>query len=326
MKRHVSMVISIPVHEKPDVIRNQIENFQKYITDMCIVLHISNGFFEHYRIADIGLLGDVYINPTHLDTKWADIIHTHLSNFHYISEQLDFDYFVLHASNDMYIRKGFTEYIKKYDAGFNIRKVIKKHSHWWPGDMAMEDKQLQEMMDDCGQTMIIASQVESSFYKREIMEKIVDMIEKHYDVEHKDGQYPREEIYFPTIASNLVSWDRVGLPTTFSEVHRFDRVLWRIRNFTRALYYRGRLKAFISQRRYNGLEERYNQILFRSRFYKTTPKIIDRLLKNDEKYIYDNSFLDDGSGQFQLYDSEIFSVKRIERDMDDQTRKYITGL
>lgn len=326
MSAHVRLVVSIPVHEKPDVIRNQILNFQKYIKDMCIVLHVSKGFFDQYRIEDIGSLKDVYINPTHLDTKWADIIHTHLSNFHYISEILDFDYFVLHASNDMYIRAGFTKYVQKYDAGFNIRKVIKKYSHWWPGDMALEDKQLLAMMDDCGQTMIIASQVESSFYKKEIMQRIVEIIERHYDQETKSGVYSREEIYFSTIASNLVSWDRIGLPTTFSEVHRFDRTLWGIREFTRALYYRGHMNLFIPQRIYNSLEEKYNLLLFKSKFYKTTPHIVDRLLKNDQNYIYKNSFLNDGSGQFQLYDKEIFSVKRVERDMEDSTRKYITKL
>lgn len=323
---HVKLVISIPVHEKPDVIRNQIENFQKYIDDMCIVLHVSSGFFERYDIKPLENLEGVYINPSHLDTKWADIIHTHLSNFHFISDVLDFDYFVLHASNDMYIRKGFTEYVQNYDAGFNIRKVIKKYSHWWPGDMALEDRQLRAMMEDCGQTMIIASQVESSFYKKEIMQKVAEIIEKNYVLGAKEGVYSREEIYFSTIASNLVSWDRIGFPTTFSEVHRFDRTLWRIREFTRALYYRGHMNLFIPQRLYNALEEKYNLLLFRSKFYKTTPRIVDRLLMNDQKYIYANSFLNDGSGQFRLYGEEIFSVKRVERDMEDSTRKYITKL
>ena len=326
MRRHVKLAISIPVHEKPDVIRNQIENFQKYIDDMCIVLHVSSGFFEKYEIKELENLEDVYINPTHLNTKWADIIHTHLSNFHYIFEMLDFDYFVLHASNDMYIRRGFTEYVQKYDAGFNIRKVIKKYSHWWPGNMALEDKQLLEMMDACGQTMIIASQVESSFYRKDIMEEIVKIIEEHYDAATKVGNYTREEFYFSTVASNLVSWKKIGNTTTFSEVHRFDRVLWKIRNFTRALYYGGRLNHIIPGRLYYELERRYNDYLFHSRFYKITPEIIDRLLKRDIECIRNNSYLDDGSGTFRLYGSEIFSVKRVERDINDPVRRYITSL
>lgn len=322
----MKIVVSIPVHEKPDVINNQIENFQKYIDDVYIVLHVSKGFFKQYSLKDIRQYDRVYINPTHLDTEWADIIHTHLSNFHYISSVLDFDYFVLHASNDMYIKHGFAQYIQRFDAGFNIRKVVKKYSHWWPGDMAFKDEQLHDMMNACGQTMIIASQVESSFYRKEIMGKIVEIIEQFYDVSKKSGTYSREEVYFSTIASSLVSWDRIGFPTTFSEVHRFDRFLWSVRNITRALYYKGKISKLIPNRLYNGLEARYNQLLFKTRFYRTTPKIINRLLQNDQKYIEKHSYLNDGSGQFRLYHQEFFSVKRIERNINDPVRQYISQL
>lgn len=322
----MNIVVSIPVHEEPDVINNQIENFQKYIKNVIIVLHISKGFLEHHMVDEIGEHSGVYINPTHLDTKWASIIQTHLSNFRFICTQLQFDYFVLHASNDMYIRTGFEEYVSQYDAGFNIRKVINHNSHWWPGNLALKDSQLKKAMNACGQTMIIASQVESSFYKKDLMEKVVDIIETYYDATLDDLVYPREEIYFSTIASKLISWHRVGHVTTFSEVHRFDRVLWRLRDLTRQLYYHYGMKFICSENFYYKIENYYNDKLFQSTFYKTTTKTIKKLLENDTSYIKKNSYLNDGSGQFQLYGKELFSVKRINRKLSDPVRQFITNI
>lgn len=322
----MKLVISIPVHEKPDVIQNQILNFHKYIPDSIIVLHVSKGFFDKHSLDEIGYQRNVYINPTHLDTKWSNIIQTHISNYEFIRNQLDFDYFILHASNDMYIRSGFEQYIQNYEAGFNIRKVIKQDSHWWPGNAAFQDIQLKKIMQACGQTMIIASQVESSFYRKDVMEKIYHILKLFQCDFARDLVYPREEIYFPTIASSLVSWSKIGYTTTFSEVHRFDRKLWKIRNITRYIFWNLRLSCVFPERLYWKLEQVYNDRLFETRFYKTTPHIIERILKGDKRYIEKNSYLNDGSGQFRLYDSEIFSVKRINRDISDPVRKYINEL
>ena len=322
----MKLVISIPVHERPDVIQNQILNFQKYIPNSIIVLHVSKGFFEKYSIDEIVRHKDVYINPIHLDTKWSNIVQTHISNYEFIRDQIDFDYFILHASNDMYIRSGFEQYIQKYVAGFNIRKVIKQNSHWWPGNAAFQDIQLKKMMQACGQTMIIASQVESSFYRKDVMEQIYHILKLFQNDSVKELVYPREEIYFPTIASSVVSWDKIGNTTTFSEVHRFDRKLWKIRNITRSIYWNLRLNNFFSERLYWKIEQVYNDWLFKTRFYKTTSHIIERILSDDKKYIERNSYLNDGSGQFRLYNYEIFSVKRINRDISDPVRKYINKL
>ena len=320
------LVVSIPVHEKPDVIKNQISNFQKYIPGVVIVLHVSKGFLAKHRLDEIGEHSNVYINPEHLDTQWADIIQTHISNYRYIRENLEFDYFVLHASNDMYIRYGFEKYVQQYEAGFNIRKVVQKNSHWWPGNFALKDKKLKSIMDICGQNMIIASQVESSFYSKALMERIYTIIEPFCSERSADLIYPREEIYFSTVASSTVSWDKIGFTTTFSEVHRFDRRLWKIKNIMRTIFWRWKLSFFVSEKVYFRIEELCNTLLFNMRFYKTTIGIIKKLLDQNEAYIKKNSFLNDGSGQFQLYNKDIFSVKRINRDIKDPVRRYITNL
>lgn len=319
------IAISIPVHENPDVIIDQISNIKKYVPDSLIVLHISKSFYDNYT--DERLLGieNVFINPEHLVTRWGDVISPHLSNFCYIQAHTKFDYFVMHSSNDMYVRYGVDEYIKKYDAGFQIRKITQKHTHWWPGNVSYNDFQINRICLECGQSMIIASQIEGSFYRSDIMSQIVRTIQKHYVFSESKVKYTREEVFFSTVASSFVDWSKVGKPTTFSEVHRFDRTLWKTQEVTRKLY--RPIQFLIPQKFYDYFEKICNNCLFKSRFYKITKRDVRQLRNNPRKKIDSNRFLDDGSGLFQLYDGEnIFSVKRISRNYADRVRKFIRNL
>ncbi len=325
MDKKIRIVVSIPVHEKPDVIKDQILNLKKFMENPVIVLHVSNSFYELYDEKEFIDIENVYINPKHMDTKWADIIHTHISNFEYISSQVDFDYFVLHSSNDLYIRKGIEKYMANYHAGFNIRKVVVKDSHWWPGIAAFRDEQLKMIMSECGQNMIIASQIEGSFYKKEIMCEIVKIIKENYNYLIEKENYTREEIYFSTIASSLLDWKEVGKPTTYSEVHYFDRTVWKWRDRTRKWY--RYVRWCVSQKMYDRFEMKCNNGMFRMSFYKVNEKIVQDILENKNRCIEKNRYLNDGSGMFELYEgNNIFSVKRVERDYNNRLRKYIRNL
>ena len=322
----VRIVISIPVHEKPEVVNDQVRNFQKFIPGVILVVHVSYDFLREHPISEIKQVEGLYINPEHLDTAWGDILQAHLSNFHYISEQIDFDYFVLHASNDMYIRKGLADYIERFDAGFQFHEISRKGSLWWPGDIAIEDEQLRKIMEACGQKTIIATQVEGSFYKKELMEKIVSIISRVYNPREQRDSYTREECYFSTVAASLTERDHVGFPTTFSEVHRFDRVEWKIQRFLMLIYRGSKLDRVIPFCWYHRGRMKYIRYLMIARFYRTTPKVVKKVLTNEREYISKNSFLDDGFGRYRLYDGNLFSVKRVARKMDDPVRQFIMQL
>lgn len=320
------IAVSIPVHEKPDVILDQISNVKKYIENVIIVLHISKVFYEKYEESTLDGNEGVFINPEHLATKWGDIVSTHISNFQYLCGVAQFDYFVMHSSNDMYIRSGIEDYISQFEAGFQIRKVFQKYSHWWPGDASFKDSQLDWIKQNCGQSMTVASQLEGSFYSFSLMKKIISVLQNVYDANDSKIHYTREEVYFSTVASSLIDWAKIGRPTTFSEVHRFDRKNWALREKTRKAY-NIFFRFFIPRYAYDSFEALYNNILFKSRFYKITKKDVKCLRRHSAKTISKNRFLDDGSGSFELYDDEnIFSVKRISRDYTDSVRKFIRKL
>ena len=324
-------LISIPVHEKPDVIKNQIENIHYYFPEALIVLHVSASYFEKYSIEDIEGLDGVYLNPKHMVTNWGDIVLPHVSNYFYIeSLKMDYDYFVMHSSNDMFVCKGVADYIQQYDAGFNIRYMRQKHTYWWPCAMAWEDPWIKSVMNACGQTKIVASQVEGSFYKKTVIDKVMNTIQKtidNGDEELKRGHYTREEFFFSTVAETLVSYDRVGYPYVFSEVHRFDRELWHT-FMTMDRIYKKIGRFIITRHFYDRIKGKYNHIKFTKGKYKTSPTIVDRIVSRDERYVTSCRFLNDGAGTVALYGKAdtLFAVKRVERDINNPLRQYISTL
>lgn len=325
-------VISIPVHEQPKVILDQIDNIRRFFPEADVVLHVSASYLEKNELDPLMGLPGVFINPTHLQTGWGNIFLTHVSNFEYI-ETLDqrYDYFVFHSSNDLYVRPGVAQYIQQYDAGFNLHYLMQKDTYWWPCERAWADPGLEACKERIGQTRIVATQVEGSFYKMEILRTVMRTIRECLDsgkVEADNGAYgTREEMFFSTLAECLVPHDRIGRPFVFSEVHRFDRELWAA--FTRAdAAYRRFFHRIIPVRVYNKLKKIYNDKKFKRGKYKTTPRIVDKVRNLDEAYIEKNRFLCDGAVTFELYrdPASLFAVKRVERKYDDPLRVYIRNL
>ena len=54
MKR---ILVSLAVHEKPDVIIDQIENFKYFLENVCFILHVSKSYFEKYEIEKLQNIG-----------------------------------------------------------------------------------------------------------------------------------------------------------------------------------------------------------------------------------------------------------------------------
>lgn len=90
----INNIISIPVHERAEVVIDQICNYKLFCPDCGIVLHISNGFNwkdslfnEKDFLSVLSTFENVFVNPTRLDTAFADIVHTHVSKIGNYREQ-----------------------------------------------------------------------------------------------------------------------------------------------------------------------------------------------------------------------------------------------
>lgn len=313
--------ISIPVHEKLDVIKNQADNFKKYFPEAMIVLHLSaqadfdieklNNFIQSENITNI------LVNPIQVDTNWGSIIRAHLQNIIFILDRGDATKVCFHSSNDMLVREGVNAYLQDKDYVYHNR-IVRRNSYWWVGNVALNDFRLMDWLAIHGGGQVVASQIEGSVYHISFLKELVDELLNCHPVLDSELFYPREEILFSSfaVAKGLKSQ---GLPYIFSEVHRFDKMLWEY--FDKY--------SFILNDKYKitrKLKKQFNDKLFAQGLYKIQEKDIDAIRNQDKKYLESTQSMSDGGNLWQIYNIDnLYGVKRVERNMNDKIRQYISG-
>lgn len=210
-----NIVFSIPIHESPESILDQIINYNRFNENCAIVFHMSASFsykYSQYNATSffdtLSKFKNVFINPEHLRTGYADIIQTHISNFFYIQKIIEFEYFSIGASNDLFVKSGLYNRITGYDAGYTTKfTVVDKQWVWYKS--CFEDSVLHEFLKEYNkdESSVVISQIEGCFYRREIFDSIAKKIMQHYDYQiydfkgrDKEKTFPREEVYFSTLA------------------------------------------------------------------------------------------------------------------------------
>lgn len=316
MKKQIEIIISIPIHEKAEVACDQADNIKKYVPNAVIIFHISKSYRDVGKIELLRQKENAVINPVRLETAWGDITETHLCNFLYAKENYYFKYFLLHSSNDMYVRKGVENYIFKYKAGFHFREIDKQNSYWTVAHAAREDSLLSRIADG---GLKYASQVEGSFYAFDIMDEIAAILQRYMPFEKPKEVYPREELFFSTPAAGLLERERVGRPTTFSEIHRFDRI------YQNYCIYKEKLSG--RKTKMDFVDDFLRRCLFRSHIYKITKRDVCKIREEDIHYIKKNGCVDDGNGMIYMYEgANVFSVKRVPRRLKNRLRKFINHI
>lgn len=254
MKACFKYILSIPIHEKPEVVIDQLCNIKHYWRDnYAVILHISKGFNwdSWYMTANdfkniIALFDNVFINPESLDTKWGGIIHTHLSNFKYAESIIEFDYFVIVASNELFIKSGISRWIEGKDYGCQTSRLLSNIGDKWAfSKNVLADNNLKQMCLKENINDIYCSAPEGTFYKRELFHDMNKIINKYYTFDMNEDMYPREEVYLPTLAICLNGTENIrhrhyssmGLNiTTAQEVYEKSEELYSIKPVRRELY------------------------------------------------------------------------------------------
>lgn len=207
----MKFAVSILAHEKPAIVLDQIANFRRFLPDAAIVLHLHVKFDWGGRPQDFTNIEGVFVNPDSLPTAWGNLHHAHNANFHFAKKLLDFDYFLLHSSSDLFVRKGAEGYIPRHEAGVSF---LPPQPIWGAPLFAEGDPVFQRIMKDAGADELWWSQVEGTFYSRKAFNEIVGIIERHFDY-RRTLPYVHEEIYYPTIAKGLGI--RAGYPILLRE-------------------------------------------------------------------------------------------------------------
>lgn len=314
--------VSLPVHENPRVIINQLKNFRQFMIDAIIVLHISKqaSFLKEDLVSllKINYIDNAIINPNSLDTSWGNIIKAHISNIKLIqsiSINPD-DKIIFHASNDMLIKPGLNNFLSTKLNLFHTR-IYKCDGYWWPANIARNaDKSFMHQLSYIGMNdnFIVGSQIEGSMYKLEILMEIIKIIENKNLLDNIDINYPREEIYFPSFAYGLgIKPDHV--PYVYSEIHYLEMKFWAFSK---------KLDSFWWIPKKKKIKRIVRKKLINNKNFQINKQIVDDILKSKLREIT----IEDGGFAWQPYPQpcNLFGVKRINRDIDDPMRVYINSL
>lgn len=312
--------ISIPVNESFDAIVNQAQNFARYFPEAKLVFHLStSAYFSIKDLESLFKLNHItnsIINPVQLDTAWGDIFRAHLENVVYILSLGNATKVAFHSSNDMLVREGVANYLADKDYVFHNRKIL-KDSYWWPANSALQDFRLTDWLVLHNGGALMASQIEGSVYPIDFLRELVDELLYCHPVLESPSHYPREEIIFSSFAhaKNITAQ---GLPYIFSEVHRFDKALWRsLNDFPQILNDDNLLNKKIKRE--------FIKELFDAKFYKISIKDIEAIRKQDKNYLKKFEIMSDGNNIWQVHTTDnLFGVKRVEREMTNPIRQYIT--
>lgn len=290
------LAISILVHESPDVVLDQLKNVKKFIENCEVILHINRNSLSSFKLSmhwnEIKSLS--LVNPNSLIVGRHDLIQAHNENFYFAKRQLgNFSHFCLHASNDMFIKNGVEKYVANNECGFHNLEVH-PNMGWSVESRMRHDPQFKLMCEHACVETIMGSQLEGSFYSKDLFDGMLKVIEKFFNrseissymtkssSDMNNTLYAREELYYPTLAYKFCK--KSAYPYLYSEVNASFR---------------------------NG-----NAISI-----EAVKSIVENTI--EEKDCFDVTRY---KGK-QLYDkSNLYAVKRVPRNYDDSLRSYIRNL
>ena len=116
------LLFSIPVHENQFVINNQIENIFNCNPNSKIIIHVNKSFKNF--IPSLTKYNNVLINSNRYNYIYGKgLLWIHISNFlEAMNQNIDFSYFIILSSNEMFIRKGLLFYIEEIKNGLQLVK------------------------------------------------------------------------------------------------------------------------------------------------------------------------------------------------------------
>lgn len=251
-KKMTKILISLPVHEKPEIVRDQIMNINFFCPGATICVHVSSGAREDkdqfVRHCDFE---NVIINPSSYETVWCEgLMHVHASNFLYaIERDVKFDKVMLISSNELFVKPGVVDYVSKYSIG--AQTEIYDASNDWGSfrQDILSSHNVRKFISKIGLPLYFGGQAEGQFYDR----KIFAHITRAYIDDFPMGPcgFPTEEIIPTTIAAAYcIAGVNAALPITLCDyctnITMSEAVVSQVISGTGAIYARRSYKALRS--------------------------------------------------------------------------------
>jgi len=232
------IAISIPIHESMDCVVDLVENIRHYEPNSYLILHASK-IFSSFEAEKLKPYENVFINPKRNPTGLGLLTH-HISNFKFLQKHVSFDSFVIMSSNEMLIKYGLEEHVKKYKNGFqatfrhqrptwHLFNRFQNAGHKW-SDQAPQDfdfvknpeyitwesdcpdncpdnphgHQMKALMKQLGLKEIIGGQTEGQFYETGIFEQISEIYHKIWGFDNHVAGYETEECVPMMVAKTIL--------------------------------------------------------------------------------------------------------------------------
>lgn len=261
----MKLLFFIPAHENLEVLKNCIENIQKYIKDPIIIVH-ANSSWSDFKEDEVLKYKNTHVLPQRYNfqknTNMMHIIHHVYKHTLYF----DYDYFCVFHTNCMFVKPGLENYIADNEASFFDVSTF-DHPN---ADVCMNRSNILKYVL---KSQVYNSQVEGNFFRKDVFKKMMEFLEdKLPELIH--DPYTGEECTIPTLTKMFTSKEKRVLP--------FLLIFY---------WWRGR---------------------------SVTIEDVETFRTNDKDVTI---FYD-----IPTKSSTVFSLKPINRSMDDPVRKYINLL
>ena len=236
----MTILFSLPVGRAKESAFLRTLNILEYVENSIVVLNLDNSIPKEYVKDNLKQYMNtrVFINtiPRMVKKDGAQYnsvhLHSHISNFKYaLSNNIDFNMIYFVSDSDMFFRKGLHNFIKHYDAGFQIcQNRLKPNNYrttnFMEGQFVNQVKDpyyMEGLLNDSRIVRVGSEQIEGEFYKRDLFLKMVEYID-NLPVHYTDAVSNVEEATFSVVYFNIFM-DKYPVYLPISTIIRDDDII-----------------------------------------------------------------------------------------------------
>ena len=192
------LLFSLPVHERQDIINNQIENILNFNPNAKIMIHV-NKSFKNFNQEDTKY-HNVFINSKSFNYQYSKgLLWIHINNYLEAERlKIDYKYFIIISSNEMFIKHGLNTYVKNNKNGLQIIQYS-QNINWHNFKKGLDkNKNIIDMLSYLKLDTFYGGQTEGQFFQKDIFKKIASIYIKYFG-EDEINSFETEEIICQTI-------------------------------------------------------------------------------------------------------------------------------